>query len=121
MWGGGGGGWEVGISSCFCHLRFSCHILFQDEPVKFTDNHNIENAVKGATEFKPVSPDVVMETIPSEDAAIEINQEDIQLCKEESSIGLPVDEQQAGPSDLPVEWQGATVVRPLLIYINLFY
>ena len=77
-------------------------------------------------EFKSVSPDVVMETTPSVDGATVTDQEDIhpsqhsnqmpvvetQDSLEESRACTAVDEQEAGPSGVPVEWQGATVVRP---------
>ena len=46
-----------------------------------------------------------METIPSEVGAIEINQEDIQLCQEESSIGVAVGWTAGRPIWTPV-WNG---------------
>lgn len=88
----------------------------------------MERVERGDAEFKFVSPDVVMEITPSVDGAAVADQEDIhpsqdgnqipvvetQDSLEESRVGTAVDEQEAGPSGLPVEWQGATVVRPIL-------
>ena len=89
----------------------------------------MEGVERGDAEFKTVSPDVVMETTPSVDDATVTDQEDthpsqdsnqmqvveIQDSLEEGRVGIAVDEQEAGPSGLPVEWQGATVVRPTLM------
>ena len=89
----------------------------------------MEGVERGDAEFKSVSPDVVMETTPSVDDATVTDQEDthpsqdsnqmqvveIQDSLEEGRVGIAVDEQEAGPSGLPVEWQGATVVRPTLV------
>ena len=86
----------------------------------------MERVEREDAEFKSVSPDVVMETTPAVDGATVTDQEDIhpspdsnqmpvvetQDSSEESRVGIAVDEQEAGPSGLPVEWQGATVVRP---------
>ncbi|XP_068685969.1 DNA excision repair protein ERCC-5-like [Montipora foliosa] len=83
-----------------------------------------EDSVKATTEIKLVSRDVDMDTVLSDDApADEIEQNTDHSCSsnvvenvevqdsssEESGIGMAVDEQEAGPSGVPVEWQEATV------------
>ena len=87
--------------------------------------------MKETTEIKLVSRDVDVDTVLSDDApANEIEQntdpscssnvvEDVEVqdsSSEESGIGMAVDEQEAGPSGVPVEWQEATVVSGCCVY-----
>lgn len=90
---------------------------------ELTDDRNMDNTATANTELETVSSEIVMETTPSVDSAIETDQEDIspvsgkmpvveiQDSLEESRVGMVVDEQEAGLSGLPVEWRGATMVR----------
>ena len=88
-----------------------------------------EDFVKETTEIKLVSPDVDSEIVPSDHSStLEVDQninhscqsnfiEDVEIkdsSSEESGIGMAVDEQEAGPSGFPVEWQEATAVRQFL-------
>ena len=100
-------------------------IIFSSVETKLTDD--VEVMETGDAESELVSSDVVMEIAPQVDDTSKVDQEDthpspdgeklpvveIQDIVEENKTGVPVDEQEAGPSWLPVEWQGTSVVRQL--------
>ena len=97
--------------------------IFPPVQPELIDDRNMDNTETANTELETVSSEIVMETTPSVDSAIETDQEDtspvsgkvpvveIQDSLEETRVGMVVDEQEAGLSELPVEWQGATMVR----------
>ena len=76
---------------------------------------------EGDTEIEATSSGIVMETASPERSTADIDEDHSWDAAEgpvlesdefldESKGGMPVDEQEAGPSGLPVEWQGASVV-----------
>ena len=88
-----------------------------------------ENAAIETTEIKLVSSSVVMNTELTDHATVASTEQDvspvcsheiidsieIQDSSDESGIGTTVDEQEADPSGVPVEWQEATtVVRSII-------
>ena len=101
--------------------------LFLSAETKFTND--VEDMETGDVELETVSSNVIVnmeiapqvddtskededETRPSPDGE-KLTDVEIQDILEENKAGIPVEEQEAGPSGLPVEWQGASVVRQL--------
>ena len=88
-----------------------------------------ENAVIETTEIKLVSSNTVMNTELTDNATLGSTEQDvnpscsheisdsieIQDSSDESGIGTTVDEQEAGPSGVPVEWQEATTMVKSII------
>ncbi|XP_029207712.2 DNA excision repair protein ERCC-5-like isoform X2 [Acropora millepora] len=86
-----------------------------------------ENAAIETTEIKVVSSNAVMNTELTDNATVASTEQnvnpscsqevidsiEIQVSSDESGIGTTVDEQEAGPSGVPVEWQEATTVENL--------
>ena len=88
-----------------------------------------ESAVIETTEVKLVSSNAVMNTELTDHTTVASTEQnvnpscsheivdsiEIQDSSDESGIGTTVDEQEAGPSGVPVEWQeAATVVRSII-------
>ena len=88
-----------------------------------------KNATIETTEIKLVSSNAVMNTELTDHATVASTEQDIspscsheiidsieiQDSSDESGIGTTVDEQEAGPSGVPVEWHEATtVVRSII-------
>lgn len=88
-----------------------------------------ENAAVETTKIKLVSANAVVNSELTDHATLASTEQDvnpscsheiidsieIQDSSDESGIGTTVDEQEAGPSGVPVEWQEATtVVRSII-------
>ena len=77
---------------------------------------------KGDMEIEATSSSIVMVTVSPERSTADIDEDhsspdaaegpvlESEESLDESKGGMPVDEQEAGPSGLPVEWQGASMV-----------
>ena len=108
---------------------FSIYYLYHPAESMLIDGE--ENAAIETTEIKLVSSSAVMNTELTDHATVASTEQDInpscsheiidsieiQDSSDESGIGTTVDEQEAGPSGVPVEWQEATTVVRSINYL----
>ena len=86
------------------------------------NEEDVKEPDEGDTEIEATSSGIVVETASPGRSTADIDQDhsspdaaegsvlETDEFLDESNGGIPVDEQEAGPSKLPVEWQGASMV-----------
>lgn len=86
------------------------------------NEEDVKEPDEGDTEIETTSSGIVMETASPERSIADKNEDhsspdaaerpvlESDEFLDESKGSMPVDEQEAGPSGLPVEWQGASMV-----------
>ena len=86
------------------------------------NEEDVKEPDEGDTEIEATSSGIVMETASPERTTADVDEDysspdaaeglvlESNEFLDESKDGMPVGEQEAGPSGLPVEWQGASMV-----------